>query len=120
MKAFKVYDIRGAFYGNLTMFEIDTMFDFHPDLWISIHGNREDWPETPSGEFNKSSWEEWKQLYGKPKREPTLYSTLSDLLEAVHYGRTNDIVEMATLHSRLLLAMPDASIGEILQFLDSQ
>jgi len=61
-KLLTVYAIEGQLIGYMTPDGIDKLFELAPTCWISIHGDRDEWPVVPSGEFNRSGWLDWKEL----------------------------------------------------------
>lgn len=68
MQLFTVYSLGGAYIGQLSMHGICWLFIHSPSLWLSIHGGTSEdfWAGIrPSGEFNRSSWDEWMDLYAK-------------------------------------------------------
>lgn len=125
MKLLKVYTIDGLYLGLLSVDQICQLFKDKPGLWISIHANREDWPETPSGEFNESSWVEWCELYGRPAyiaKNYGLYETLYELVSTSQSPDVSAAIKNSVLqHACCMLAIEsDSTIQDVLELLQKE
>lgn len=123
MRLFNVYAIEGDFLGTMSSVQITQWFADNSGKWISIHGNRESWPGVPSGEFNSSSWDEWREQHDRVEfkvKPPTLYETTADMFMSATLcskGVSEAVLDAMVRHARVLLAMPEAEFEEIHEWL---